>query len=897
MNHWLLLSISILLFSYTHAQQATEVSIRKMMETADEGKLVMEATSLLQENYFYLSEIVTDKLLEINPTSANYNYRKGFILLESHHDWKKALPLLLSTENQTDKNFDMFSPKELSAPIDVFYHIAKCYHLDDQLDKAETYYKKFIENSGKKSILNKYANLGLQQIALCRAAKSTPDKISISVLGKKVNTENNDYGPVISVDGKMLWFTSNRPWPNGETGFYRDTYHNRLPEDIYRSEMVDNAFQEPLLLHFNQDSYNETVTFIALNEDRFLLSKGNTEDCELYELPSAVDSTTTIESVQAKKVNTEFWEKQLTRDLNGDYFIFSSNREGGLGDLDLYEIRKNLNGGWSEPRNLGGTINSEFDEEAPFLSADGRFLYFSSNGAKSFGGHDVFVSALQADGTWGEARNLGFPFNSTTDDFGFSSTIDGKTAYFSSRRNGGQGNLDIYRADLTDQSQTKGALLQVKVIGFKNQVVPSDISLEVVQAEKDPKEISEKRVRDDKYLTPLPHCTKVDLRLKMNQDAPIIHNEAISTTCENQFEIIDKEIILDVRNNRVVIPKKYDYTARVTDKKSGSPLANTIVKVKGTATNNEWLALTSNNLGQVSFILPDTCYIGDVLALQIEIDRDGYLRATEKVNITLTDEEKVSSEFTLMLKEMGRDIAQDMDLKPIYYDYAKATLRKESIKELDKVVKLLNDNPKLHLELRSHTDCIASEKSNVTLSNRRAKAAAAYLQQKVTNPKRVTSIGFGESQPIAPCDCENPTNPCSGEQHQLNRRTEFIIADPNAPIGMDYSKQNEMAFTRGNNVGNENPTVSNNTINGELPIKYCVQIAAFSHEMSPKNPFFKGQQVEVYQQGNLFKYIAGNFINDLEGAKRLKAELIKIGFTDCFVVGFQKGERVFCEKD
>jgi hypothetical protein len=343
--------------------QVNEGMIRQMMETADENRLVMEASSLLQENYFYLSEIVTDKLLEINPESANYNYRKGFILLESHRDWKKALTHLLKAENDTDKNYDMFSPNELSASLDVFYHIAKCYHLDDQIDKAEIYYNKFLENTGKKSVLKKYADLGLQQIATYRSSKTNAEKIKIDELGKQLNTENNEFGPVVSIDGKVLWFSSNRPWLNGETGFLRDIYHNRLPEDVYRSEQVGDFFQEPILLPFNQDSYNESISFISLNEDHFLLSKGNTEDSDISDLASASDTSVKVKSLDIKGFNTEYWDKQITSDLTGEYFIFSSNRPGSIGDLDLYEIRKNLNGEWSEARNLGSNINSAFDEE------------------------------------------------------------------------------------------------------------------------------------------------------------------------------------------------------------------------------------------------------------------------------------------------------------------------------------------------------------------------------------------------------------------------------------------------------------------------------------------------------------------------------------------------------
>jgi hypothetical protein len=109
--------------------QLNEFEVRQMTQTAPEEQLVVESSRMLQENYFFFAEIVIDRLLQINPTSPNYNYRKGFIVLDSRQDWVTALPYLQKALVDVDKNFDMYSAKETSAPVDVYYHIARCYLL------------------------------------------------------------------------------------------------------------------------------------------------------------------------------------------------------------------------------------------------------------------------------------------------------------------------------------------------------------------------------------------------------------------------------------------------------------------------------------------------------------------------------------------------------------------------------------------------------------------------------------------------------------------------------------------------------------------------------------------------------------------------------------------------
>ena len=126
--------------------------------------------------------------------------------------------------------------------------------------------------------------------------------------------------------------------------------------------------------------------------------------------------------------------------------------------------------------------------------------------------------------------------------------------------------------------------------------------------------------------------------------------------------------------------------------------------------------------------------------------------------------------------EIGADIAKVIEINPIYFDLAKWNIRKDAAFELDKIVKVLQENPSMEIELGSHTDCRSSTSYNITLSGKRAKSSAEYIVSKGITKTRIIGKGYGESKLINHCECEGKKNtPCSEEEHQANRRTEFLI--------------------------------------------------------------------------------------------------------------------------
>ena len=130
--------------------------------------------------------------------------------------------------------------------------------------------------------------------------------------------------------------------------------------------------------------------------------------------------------------------------------------------------------------------------------------------------------------------------------------------------------------------------------------------------------------------------------------------------------------------------------------------------------------------------------------------------------------------------EIGSDLSQMIEINPIYFDLGKFAIRKDAAIELDKIVSVMNEYPSMKIELGSHTDCRSSKAFNQTLSEKRAKASADYIKKRITDPKRIYGVGYGESRLKVNCPCEgNVKSDCSEDEHQKNRRTEFIITSMN----------------------------------------------------------------------------------------------------------------------
>lgn len=769
------------LLPYLGMAQLTEHEVRQMTQNATEQELVVECSRMLQEGYFYFSEIVVDRLLQINPKNANYHYRKGYIILDSRSDFEAALPYLIYASSSVNRNYDMYSAKETSAPTDVFYHLARCYHLDDQIVKAKEFYTKFIQESAGKSELIPKAQLRLLQCDVATFQLANPKNAIVKNLGPVINTVYPEYSPVISLDGTSLYLTSRRQWDDQSTDDFRDPQLNQYPEDIYVSyHDLDEKWTNLQRLNFCEGKINEATVTVSADERRIYTYEDRTGAGDIYYSDFRANQFQALTKLTYKDVNTKYWETHCTVTPDGQQMYFSSDRPGGIGGRDLYRIVKLPNGNWSDPINLGPTINTPYDEDCPFIAVDNKTLYFSSNSNKSMGDFDIFVTIRDDNNVWSAPINLGYPINTTGDDVFFTTTADGQTAYLSSFRKKGLGEKDIYQIQYDFLGDRNVAVLKGKIRTSDGSPLPESVysTLKCLNCD-DQREIRlYPRLRDGSFINGLVPCREYEISFKYDSLSPVMYSEKFTTACNKGYEEIYKEVILDVERKRIVPIKLYTLDGIIADRKTALKIADATVEVYDPKTNVLIETLHTNANGEfVSTILKDKVY-GDELYYQFKVIKQDYLTQTFDWKVTLGDDEKLHMTYLIEKPEVGIDLAKTLDLNPIYFDLDKAIIRPDAKIELDKIVKIMNDNPTIEIELGSHTDCRSSMAYNMSLSDRRAKASAEYIKARITNPERIYGKGYGESKLVNDCGCEgNVKSTCSEEEHQANRRTEFRIVE------------------------------------------------------------------------------------------------------------------------
>lgn len=746
--------------------QMTELEVRKLVKTASEQELLVMSSQMIQDNYLYQAEIVVDKLLEFNPQSHNYHYRKGFVVIGNCGDFEKALPYFIFASGSVKQNFDMYSVKETSAPPDVFYHLATCYHLNEDIDKAKDAYIRFIEESRGKSELIEMAELGLKQCEVAKREIATPRSAIVQNVGTGVNTEGPEYSPVVSLDGASLYFTGRRGWDDGSTDDLRSPMNNQFPEDIFVSYVdFDNQWTDPQRLQFCEFDLNEATISVSADERMVYVYKDATGGGDIYTSEFDENRFKEITPIDASDVNSNNWETHITMTPDGENLYFVSDRPGGYGGRDIYRIVRLPNGEWSKAQNMGPIINTPYDEDAPFIAVNNKTLYFASNGPNSMGGFDIFLSMRDENNEWSAPVTMGYPINSTGDDIYYTTTIDGLKGYLSSFRKGGYGEKDIYEI-LNDYLGNK-PISSIKGTFVTNDgEIPENLEvfLKCLNCEsKEQKEINP-RVKRGTYFAALQRCKDYELQYFLN--GQLIQTESFVTLCNGDNEEITKTHFVG----------EYDLAGIVSDLKTLALLQDSKVEFIDPKTNNVIETFNTNDLGAfASDYLNDKKY-GDRINFLVRVSKEDYLSQTFVVDTTLGNFKTLELSYLITKKDLGVDIGVVFDLNPIYFDLDKSDIRPDAAIELDKIVKIMNENPDLKIELGSHTDCRASKRYNQSLSQRRAISSADYIKQRISNPARIYGKGYGESKLVNDCGCEGTVvSDCSEEEHQANRRTEFKI--------------------------------------------------------------------------------------------------------------------------
>ncbi len=361
------------------------------------------------------------KAFEINPDDASLNLKIGLSYLYSETKSKAAK--YISKAYRLNPNIN----------DEIDYHLGIAFQNTNEFLKAIQHFEQFKK---KKSGLAAIADKKIQE---CKIADSL-SQYELNVIIENVmpvNTGLHDYSPIISADGNTLIFTSNRS--DDEKAIRTRTNY----EDIYITRKAGNTWEPAKKISPNlNQKYNDAAASLSPDgKTLFLYYEEGAGDIYISRFEGG---DWTKPTPLNKNINTSmYWETSASVSADGAKLYFASNRPGGLGELDLYVSELDAKGDWGKAVNLGPLINTPENEDAPFIHPDGVTLYFSSDGHPTLGNSDIFISEFK-NGKWQKPENLGWPINTWEYDGFFTISADKKKGYYSTMKEGGQGETDIY---------------------------------------------------------------------------------------------------------------------------------------------------------------------------------------------------------------------------------------------------------------------------------------------------------------------------------------------------------------------------------------------------------------------------------------------------------------------
>lgn len=553
---------------------------------------------------------------------------------------------------------------------EVLYSLGNIESKQEKYLEAAAHYERYAESTKLTTKDKKKGEKAGKQARFIAYALQHPVPFNPISAGAGVNTpQYSEYLPSVSADEATLVYT----------------VLQGKQEDLYHSQKINNEWQKGFPLEEINTDDNEgghclsadgkTIFYTACGRQNPYLE--GAISCDIWVSYKVNNTWTKPRPITDIGINTKSWESQPSISADGQTLYFASNRAGGKGGLDIW-VSKKVNGRWGEPQNMGEPINTAEDDQTPFIHPDGQTLYFTSEGHIGMGGKDIFISRLQADGTWGTPENLGYPINTKDSEGTICVSLDGKTAYY------GRG-LPTAATRLYD------------IYNFEMPVAV--------------------RPQPVNYLKALVYDKETEKRLVAKLEFVDLASQKIFLTTQTD----------ENGDFLVCLPYGKNYALNVS--------------CKGYSFASENFNLTDTNTLQAPFLLA----IG-LVAIK-----------------TPTEMQPVKPTQTPTKPEESKAIV----LKNVFFETNQAILLPASVSELTRLKLLLEENPAMNIEIRGHTDNVGNDADNQSLSERRAQAVVRFLIENGIASNRLTSKGFGETQPIATND--------TPEGRAQNRRTEFVI--------------------------------------------------------------------------------------------------------------------------
>lgn len=479
-------------------------------------------------------------------------------------------------------------------------------------------------------------------------------------------------------------------------------------------------------------------------------SKNGYKNLRIYSAKFDIQKKKWVKTYKFPYNSPDYASTHPSLSIDGKRLYFSSNMPGGYGGMDIYVcvLKDSL---WSKPKNLGPKVNSPGEELFPFIDKD-SLLFFATDGRGGLGGLDIFSFNLKD--TSALAENVGAPLNSYADDFALIKYPNIDKGFFSSSRGNEGIDDDIYSYV---RIKPKGKTINVFVVDNSTGRLIDTAKL-IVSSE----------VYKNSFNYLLPQGRLFNLSVVAGKKFVLEASAEGYTKNSISFIANNSDSIYVIKLNKLL--KGCIVQGTITDKTTGQKLDSALVVITNTQNNTEVYRTITDDKGFYRF----TGLVGNA-AYQISVQRKGYFSKEQGLTTygntcisTTPKEYDYVKDFPLEPIIIGKAIK----IENIYFDLNKYNIRPDAAVELDKIVKVLTENPDIIIELSSHTDARGSDASNMTLSDNRAKSSAAYIISKGIAANRITGKGYGESKLVNRC---GNNVKCSEKEHQQNRRTEFQV--------------------------------------------------------------------------------------------------------------------------
>jgi len=355
-------------------------------------------------------------LNDLRPGNYNIKYKIGNCYLNIFDEKPKAIPFLEEAVRSTSYNSKPGKIKEMRAPLDAYFSLGNAYRITNRLDSALNTYRFFQQLITESSEMQnqEFVNQQMQACNVASVQMKNPVNVLIQPLKEYINQGSVNDRPVLSYDGSTMAYTEKRG----------------LESVVYVTRREGDSWATPVDITLEAGMGTDCHT-TSLNSDgsELYLFKNDNYDGNIYVTRFVNGQWSQVERLN-KNINTRFYESHAAISSDGKKLYFTSNREGGLGELDLWVSEKDVTGDWGIPSNLGNVVNTPYNEETPFISGDGNTLTFSSEGHGSMGGYDIFLSKLSS-GLWTSPVNIGYPLSTTDDNIAFQPFSNGNFGFYS----------------------------------------------------------------------------------------------------------------------------------------------------------------------------------------------------------------------------------------------------------------------------------------------------------------------------------------------------------------------------------------------------------------------------------------------------------------------------------